>query len=66
MGAPTLITMFDLTYSAGIIKARIILYNPDVVGSLFTIKVKAYTGISTDKSVFGQQYVGYWNFVNVF
>lgn len=66
MGFPTVITMFDFTYSGTIIKARLIFYNPDVPNKWFTIKVKAYSGTPDTQSVFGNLYVGYWNFVNFF
>lgn len=66
MGFPTVITMIDFQYSGSVIKARLLLSNPDIDMKWFTIKVRAYSGTPDSQSVFGHQYVGYWYFVNVF
>eukprot|EP00919_Chromeraceae_sp_WS-2016_P009427 GHVR01022131.1.p1 GENE.GHVR01022131.1~~GHVR01022131.1.p1 ORF type:complete len:167 (-),score=6.48 GHVR01022131.1:1437-1937(-) len=68
MGSPTVITMLGLKYSSTnkLIKVRILLYNPDTVGSWFTINVKAFKGSTTEQSLIGEQYVGYWKFFNLF
>ena len=66
MGFPTIITMTDFSYSGSIIRARIVLKNPDVTGKWFSVRVKAFSGVHDSKSVFGHQYVGYWNFFNIF
>lgn len=65
MGFPTVITMIDITYTS-VIRARILLSNPDLAGVWFSINVKAYSGTPDTESVFGHQYVGYWKFFNVF
>lgn len=68
MGFPTIISMIDFVYIGPTIKARLILYNPDVTMRWFSIHVKAFAGGSppTTDSMFGHQYVGYWHFVNIF
>ena len=66
MGFPTIITMFNFRYTGGVIKARLLLYNPDLPSVWFTIKVKAFSGTPSVQSLFGSNYVGYWNFPNVF
>ena len=65
MGFPTIITMFDITYTSRI-KARLLIYNPDVDGVWFSINVKAFSGTPSEESTYGKQYVGYWRFENVF
>lgn len=66
MGFPTIITMVDFQYSGSVIKARLLLHNPDVVMKWFTIKVRAFSGTPDSQTLFGHQYVGYWYFVNIF
>lgn len=68
MGFPTIITMIDFVYIGSTIKARILLYNPDVTMRWLSIHVKAYASTTTPStnSMFGHQYVGYWHFVNIF
>ncbi len=66
MGFPTIITMFDFVYTGSVIKARLLLYNPDIPNMWFTVKVRAYSDTPYTQSLFGEQYVGYWNFVNFF
>jgi len=66
MGFPTIITMYNFQYSGGVIHARLLLYNPDAAGMWFTIKVKAFSGTPSTTTLFGFNYVGYWNFPNVF
>ena len=66
MGFPTIITMIDFQYTGSVIKARLILSNPDIDMRWFTIKVRAFSGTPDSQTLFGHQYVGYWYFVNVF
>ena len=69
MGVPTIITMTDFTYTytgGANIKARILFYNPDQVNRWVSVYVKAFSGTSNQGSVFGNQYVGHWNFFNIF
>lgn len=67
MGFPTIITMVDFQYSAAnIIKARILLHNPDIDMRWFTVKVRAFSGSPDSQTLYGHQYVGYWYFVNFF
>lgn len=66
MGFPTVITMTDFVYSGSIIKARLLLKNPDVAAKWFSVRVKAFAGTHDSSTTFGNQYVGYWNFFNIF
>ena len=43
MGFPTVITMLDISYTS-IIRARLLLFNPDQTGVWFSVNVKAYSG----------------------
>jgi hypothetical protein len=59
--------MINLRYSKGVINARLLLYNPNTAGVWLTVKVKAYNGPLPDsKTITGLNYVGYWNFPNIF
>lgn len=66
MGFPTIITMFNIKYTGNIIKARLLLYNPITAGVWFTIKAKAFSGTPNSQTLFGLNYVGFWNFPSVF
>lgn len=58
--------MTDFIYSTTI-RARLLIYNPATAGVWFTINVKAYQGTNSGTlSLAGHQYVGYWNFPNIF
>jgi hypothetical protein len=60
--------MINLKYSQNVIKARLLLYNPASTGVWLTVKVKAFSGPVSPNSqtVTGLNYVGYWNFPNIF
>lgn len=68
MGYPTVITMVDFNYdsTAKVIKARLLLYNPDILTAYFSIRVRAFKGTADTSSTFGHKYVGSWNFFNLF
>lgn len=57
--------MINFEYTTQI-KARLLINNPDVTTSWFSIRVKAFIGAADSKSTFGRQYVGSWNFFNLF
>jgi len=48
------------------INARLLLTNPNSIGSWISVNVYAYTGVQDVTSLYGNQYVGYWNFPNVY
>jgi len=67
MGSPIHIIMTDFNQGT-LIKARLLLKNPSfaMVGAWFSIYVKAYTGPQDQYSLYGADFIGYWNFPNVF
>lgn len=57
--------MINFEYATKI-KARLLINNPQVSTKWFSIRVKAFIGSADHKSTFGRQYVGSWNFFNLF
>lgn len=67
MGSHVQIIMTDLTQSASqVINARLLLRNPSIVGQWLSVKVKAYGGGRDERSLYGSQALGFWNFDNVY
>lgn len=62
---PTRIFMTDFTY-VSIMNCRFLMVNPETVGSYMTIKVKAYGGVKTSTNLYGDKYMGEWDFSNIF
>lgn len=57
LSIPTRIFMTDFTY-VSTMNCRFIFYNPDFVGSFFSVKVKAFGGSRSATNLYGQQYMG--------
>lgn len=64
LGAPVRIHMTDFSYSSTMF-ARLMLFNPDSTKWL-SIKVHAYGTSKTKNSVYGTNYLGYYNFMYLF
>ena len=62
---PTRIFMTDFTYVSSM-NCRFLINNPETVGSYFTVKVKAYGGVKTSTNLYGDKYMGEWDFSNIF
>lgn len=45
---------------------RFIFKNPSNTNAYFTIRVKAYGGTKSDTNLYGDQYMGEWNFEDIF
>lgn len=65
LGASVRIHMTDFGYTGGTMMARLLLNNPDNLKWL-SIKVHAYGTSKTKNSVYGVNYLGYYNFMYLF
>lgn len=64
-GIPTRIFMTDFTYVQNM-NARLLIKNPDTAGVYLSVKVYAYGGTRSASNLYGNVYMGYWNFMHVF
>lgn len=64
-GVPTRIFMTDFTYVNNM-NCRVLFKNPDITGVWVSIKVLAYGGTRSSANLYGNIYMGYWNFMQVF
>lgn len=64
LGSPVQIIMTDINYGTSI-KARLLITNPNSVGWV-SVNVYAYAGVQDVNSVYGNQYVGYWYYPNIY
>lgn len=64
-GIPTRIFMTDFTYVQDM-NARLLLKNPDVANVYLSIRVLAYGGTRSSTNLYGNVYMGYWNFMHIF
>lgn len=64
LGAPVRIHMTDFYYTGGTMKVRLLLQNPDA-NTFLSVKVKAYGSSKSTTSVYGINYLGYFNFMYV-
>lgn len=62
---PTRIIMTDFTY-VSTMNCRFLITNPETVGSFFSVRVRAYGGAKTSSNLYGNQFMGEWNFQNIF
>lgn len=63
---PTRIIMTDFTYITQM-NCRFIFTNPSNVNAYFSIKVKAFGGVTNpDMNLYGNQYMGEWSFSDIF
>jgi hypothetical protein len=63
LGVPMRIHMTDFFYTTTMM-CRILLYNPDNLNWL-SVKVHAYGSSKTTSSIYGQSYLGYFNFMYI-
>ena len=63
--SPTRIIMTDFTYVSQM-NCRLVFTNPETVNSYFSIRVKAYGGTKTASNLYGDKFMGEWDFTNVF
>jgi hypothetical protein len=61
----TKIIMTDFTYNQKM-NCRFIFYNPDTDGAYFSVKVKAYGGTRSENNLYGDKFMGEWNFMDIF
>lgn len=64
LGAPVRIHMTDFYYTGGTMQVRLLLQNPDA-NKFLSVKVHAYGSSKTTTSVYGTNYLGYFNFMYV-
>jgi hypothetical protein len=57
--------MTDFTYVNNM-NCRVLFRNPDLVDAWVSIKVLAYGGTRSSTNLYGNVYMGYWNFMHVF
>jgi hypothetical protein len=57
--------MTDFTYTTKM-NCRLIFTNPQTSGAYFSVRVKAYGGTGSDTNLYGDRYMGEWNFMDIF
>lgn len=57
--------MTDFTYNTKM-NCRFIFNNPETNGAYFSVKVKAYGGTRSDSNLYGDKFMGEWNFIDIF
>ena len=57
--------MTDFSYVSKM-NCRIIFKNPQTINSFFSIKVKAFGGTKSASNLYGNKYMGEWDFTNIF
>lgn len=62
---PTRIVMTDFTYTAQM-NCRFLILNPNNVNAFFSVKVKAFGGDKTETNLYGDKFLGEWDFTNIF
>ena len=61
----TKIIMTDFTYNTKM-NCRFIFINPETDGAFFSVKVKAYGGTRSETNLYGDKYMGEWDFTDIF
>lgn len=64
-GIPTRIFMTDFTYVQDM-NVRLLIKNTDVPNVWLSVKVLAYGGTRSSTNLYGNVYMGYWNFMHIF
>ena len=62
---PTRIIMTDFTYSSQM-NCRFLFMNPETNGAYFSVKVKAYGGDPSATNLYGDKFMGEWEFNDIF
>ena len=57
--------MTDFTYNTKM-NCRFIFINPETDGAFFSVKVKAYGGTRSETNLYGDKYMGEWDFTDIF
>ena len=63
--SPTKIIMTDFTYTSEM-NCRFIFTNPESTSRYFSVKVKAFGGTKTATNLYGDNYMGEWDFIDIF
>ena len=63
--SPTRIIMTDFTYTTEM-NCRFIFTNPESTGRYFSVKVKAFGGTKSATNLYGDTFMGEWEFIDIF